>query len=136
MAHPKSSLDGLPPAWQLAITAHELQTTTLPLKPRKGSGPQEWEDSSLYLHSSELRVLIARIKGERIRRGLSLRDVARLTNQAHTAISRLESGQYPNPTLDTLYRYASALGMRITVTAKPLATDRSIDGDGKRTSGS
>jgi transcriptional regulator with XRE-family HTH domain len=71
-----------------------------------------------------LRTLIQRLKHERLRRGLSLADVARVTGQARSAISRLENGLYTNPTLDTVYRYASALGMRIALSAEPLPVAR------------
>ena len=59
-----------------------------------------------------------------------------MTDQARSAISRLENGQYPNPTLDTVYRYAFALGMHITLTARPRITDLIADGDRMRHSGS
>ena len=71
MDHPKSSLGRLPPSWQAAIQAHEIQTSTVPMERRKESGRQVLEDSEPHLHSSELHALIARLKRERIRRGLS-----------------------------------------------------------------
>jgi transcriptional regulator with XRE-family HTH domain len=103
---------------------------------RKESRRQTVEDLEPHLHSLELRVLIALLKRERIRQGLSLRDVARVTDQARSAISRLENGQYPNPTLDTVYRYALALGMHITLTAEPRLTESIADSDTTRDSGS
>ena len=121
MDHPKSSLGRLSPSWQAAIRDHEIQTRILPMEWRKESARHKLEDSAPYLHSSELQALIAQLKRERMRRGLSMGDVARLTDQARSAISRLENGQYPNPTLDTVYRYAVALGMHITLVAKPLS---------------
>jgi transcriptional regulator with XRE-family HTH domain len=93
-------------------------------------------DSEPHLHSSELHALIVRLKRERIRRGLSLRDVARVTDQARSAISRLENGQYPNPTLDTVYRYALAVGMKIRLTAEPGINHLIADRDRMRDSGS
>jgi transcriptional regulator with XRE-family HTH domain len=66
-----------------------------------------------YEHTADLRALIVRLKGERLRQGLSLGDVARQTTQARSAISRLETGEYVNPTLHTLYRYARALGWQV-----------------------
>jgi transcriptional regulator with XRE-family HTH domain len=74
-------------------------------------------------HGSELRSLIARLKRERIRKELSLGDIARLTRVARSAISRLESGEYVNPTLHTVYRYARALGWHIRLSAEPVAAD-------------
>jgi transcriptional regulator with XRE-family HTH domain len=37
------------------------------------------------------------------------------------ALSRLENGHTPNPTLDTLLRYAAALGKRLVLTAEEVA---------------
>jgi transcriptional regulator with XRE-family HTH domain len=34
------------------------------------------------------------------------------------ALSRLESGHTPNPTLDTLWRFAAALGKRLVLTGE------------------
>lgn len=56
---------------------------------------------------------ISSLKQERLRAGLSLADVARSSGMDRAALSRLENGLQPNPTLDTLYRYAAALGKRI-----------------------
>ena len=67
---------------------------------------QDGVDPNPFAHSVELQALIARLKHERIRRGWSQGHVARLTDQARSAISRLENGQYHNPTFDTVYRYA------------------------------
>ena len=45
--------------------------------------------------------------------GLSLADVTQRSGIDAPALSRLENGQNPNPTLATLSRYAHALGKRI-----------------------
>jgi hypothetical protein len=45
--------------------------------------------------------------------GLSLADVTARSGIDAPALSRLENGQNPNPTLATLARYARALGKRI-----------------------
>jgi hypothetical protein len=88
MHDPKEALLGrLPPSWQAAIQAHEIQMNTVPAERRMESGRQVLDDSKPHLHSSELSALIARLKRERIRRGLSLRDVAGVTDQARSAIS-------------------------------------------------
>ena len=44
--------------------------------------------------------------------GLSLADVAEKSGIDKGALSRIESGQHPNPTVSTLCRYAFALGKR------------------------
>jgi transcriptional regulator with XRE-family HTH domain len=74
-----------------------------------------------YDHSFELRALIDRLKSERAHKGLSLGEVARMTEVARSALSRLESGEYRNPTLHTLFRYAHALGCHIELSARPLS---------------
>jgi len=40
------------------------------------------------------------------------------------ALSRLENGHTPNLTLDTLQRYAAALGNRLVLTAEDVAATR------------
>ena len=57
-----------------------------------------------------LQALLYRLKRERETAGLSLADVAERTGMDRAAISRLENGHQPNPTVDTLSRYAAALG--------------------------
>ncbi len=59
--------------------------------------------------------LILALKEERKRKNLSLKDVAaRMGSKADApAVSRLENGGNDNPTVNTLARYARALGKRI-----------------------
>jgi len=47
--------------------------------------------------------------------GLSLSRLAELSGIDKAALSRLESGRHSNPTLDTLARYARAVGKRLMV---------------------
>jgi transcriptional regulator with XRE-family HTH domain len=47
------------------------------------------------------------------RQGVSLTDVANRSGMDRAAISRLENGVCLNPTVDTLYRYAHAVGADI-----------------------
>lgn len=63
-----------------------------------------------------LRDLATRFRHERERAGLSLAEVAERAGMDPAALSRLESGKNPNPTLDTLYRVAAALGKTIRCT--------------------
>jgi len=67
--------------------------------------------------------LIDRLKRERTIKGMSLGAIARQTQQARSALSRLESGEYTNPTLHTLFRYAHALGWHIELVARPLSDE-------------
>jgi len=57
--------------------------------------------------------MLAALKKCRERRGLSLTDAANRSGMDRAAISRLENGVYVNPTVDTLYRYAQAIGVEI-----------------------
>ena len=61
----------------------------------------------------ELRAMLGTLKKHRERQGLSLADVAKRSGMDRSAISRLENGVYLNPTVDTLYRYAQAVGADI-----------------------
>jgi DNA-binding XRE family transcriptional regulator len=49
-------------------------------------------------------------------KGLSLADVMRLSGMDRSAVSKLETGQRPNPTVETLMRYADAVGKRLVLT--------------------
>jgi len=57
--------------------------------------------------------LIAALRAERERQGLSLGDVAGRSGMDRAAIHKLEIGLNKNPTAETLTRYAEALGKRI-----------------------
>jgi transcriptional regulator with XRE-family HTH domain len=64
----------------------------------------------------ELDELCAQLKAAREAKGLSLADVTELTGMDRSAISKLETGQRANPTVETLVRYAEAVGKRVMVT--------------------
>jgi len=59
------------------------------------------------------RDLIATLRAERERQGLSLTEIAERTGIDRAAIHKLEIGLNKNPTCATLARYADALGARI-----------------------
>lgn len=61
-----------------------------------------------------LRQVVTLLKAAREEAGLSLADVARRSGIGKAALSRLENGQQINPTLNTLYRYAAAVGKQVT----------------------
>jgi DNA-binding XRE family transcriptional regulator len=63
----------------------------------------------------ELDGLLRELKAAREARGLTLADVTRLTGMDRSALSKLENGQRPNPTVETLVRYAEAVGKRVIV---------------------
>jgi DNA-binding Xre family transcriptional regulator len=70
-------------------------------------GPMTMAD---YLQRKQL---FHTLKQEREKAGLSLTDLAERTGIDKAYLSRLENGQQENTTLETLYRYAAALGKEI-----------------------
>ena len=63
----------------------------------------------------QLQELLKQLRQARKRRGLSLSELTELTGMDRSALSKLERGQRPNPTMDTLLRYADAVGKRLVV---------------------
>jgi DNA-binding XRE family transcriptional regulator len=63
----------------------------------------------------QLAELLRQLKAAREDRGLSLAELTELTGMDRSALSKLETGQRPNPTLETLVRYAEAVGKRLVV---------------------
>jgi DNA-binding XRE family transcriptional regulator len=59
--------------------------------------------------------LLKQLKAAREDQGLSLADLTELTGMDRSALSKLETGQRPNPTVETLVRYAEAVGKRLVV---------------------
>lgn len=62
-----------------------------------------------------LRDVVAALKAERLRLGLSLTEVGRRSGIGKANLSRLENERDPNPTIDTLMRYAAALDREIRI---------------------
>ncbi len=63
----------------------------------------------------QLEKLFTQLKAAREAKGLSLADLTELTGMDRSALSKLETGQRANPTVETLVRYAEAVGMRLVV---------------------
>jgi DNA-binding phage protein len=63
----------------------------------------------------DLRALLGELRKAREAQGLSLSDVQRATGIDPSALCRIESGENGNPTVNTLIRYARAIGRRINV---------------------
>lgn len=63
----------------------------------------------------QLDELVAQLKAAREAQGLSLADLTQRTGMDRSALSKLETGHRPNPTLETLARYAEAVGKRLVV---------------------
>jgi transcriptional regulator with XRE-family HTH domain len=55
---------------------------------------------------------------------LALADASARCGIDQPALSRLENGHTPNPALDTLWRYAAALGKRLVLTAEEVTETR------------
>ena len=63
----------------------------------------------------QLQELLLQLKAAREAKGLSLADLTDLTGMDRSALSKLETGQRANPTVETLVRYAEAVGKRLVV---------------------
>jgi ribosome-binding protein aMBF1 (putative translation factor) len=63
----------------------------------------------------DLRALVGELRKAREAQGLSLADVQESTGIDRSALCRIESGENGNPTINTLIRYARAIGRRINV---------------------
>jgi len=74
------------------------------------------------------RRFVMSLRREREQLGLSLNDVAERAGIDKGALSRLENGQQLNPTVNTLARYARALGKCLTWGLTDSAEDPYVDG--------
>jgi DNA-binding XRE family transcriptional regulator len=63
----------------------------------------------------QLYELLQQLKAAREAKGLSLADLTELTGMDRSALSKLETGHRANPTVETLVRYAAAVGKRLVV---------------------
>ena len=72
----------------------------------------------------QLDELLAQLKAAREAKGLSLADITEITGMDRSALSKLETGQRPNPTVETLVRYAEAVGKRLVVTLADVGSSR------------
>jgi DNA-binding XRE family transcriptional regulator len=72
----------------------------------------------------ELRLALHELKKTREAAGLSLADVAERSGIDKAALSRLENGIHDNPTVETLMRYAAAVGKKLSFTLQDLAPAR------------
>ena len=67
---------------------------------------------------ARLREAVATLKATRVSMGLSLREIGDRTGIGKANLSRLENAPNPNPTIETLSRYAEALGKDIDIVVK------------------
>jgi len=68
---------------------------------------------------AELRTVFTALKAEREAQGLSLADMSERTGLTREAISKLENLVRGNPTLETVERYATALGKHVVLQLVP-----------------
>src|SRR5437588_7467949 len=73
---------------------------------------------------SPAQELLRCLKASREAAGLTLADVSARCGIDQPALSRLENGHTQNPTLDTLWRYAAAVGKRLVLTAEDIQDTR------------
>ena len=62
-----------------------------------------------------LKHVVSALKEERQRQGISLAELNKRTGIDRGSLSKLENAEDPNVTMNTLVRYAEAIGMNITV---------------------
>ena len=62
-----------------------------------------------------VKVLIHELKQARAAAGLTLAALSKRTGMDQATLSRLENGRQPNPTVDTLWRYARAVGRQLVL---------------------
>ena len=62
-----------------------------------------------------LRVLLADLVAARTAAGMTQHEVATRMWTTKSAVSRLERGRYARPTLDTIEKYALAVGARVEI---------------------
>ena len=78
----------------------------------------EYEGPVQAAHSWEVRRVMARLKAQRERQGLTIAQLAERSGVDKGAISKLETGRQINPTVDTLCRIAAGLGIKIGLTVQ------------------
>ena len=93
---------------------------------------REGVNFDLHGEYRELRPFVEEIKRAREAAGLTLAEVSRRCGIDQPALSRLENGHNKNPTLDTLWRYAAAVGRRLVLTTEAIRDTRPAQGKAKR----
>lgn len=76
-----------------------------------------YDSSQAALHDA-----VKLLKAERQKKGMSLSDVEERTGIGRPNLSRLENEADANPTIDTLTRYAEALGKRLMIVLADVET--------------
>jgi len=84
----------------------------------------EGENFDLQGEYRDLRPFVEEIKRAREAAGFTLADVSQRCGIDQPALSRLENGHNKNPTLDTLWRYAAAVGRRLVLATEVIHDTR------------
>jgi transcriptional regulator with XRE-family HTH domain len=79
-----------------------------------------------------VRILIHDLKKVRESAGLTLAAVSKRTGMDQATLSRLENGRQPNPTVDTLWRYASAVGRQLVLNHDRISAEKAGNGKARR----
>lgn len=118
MADPRRrTLDDFPPEQRAAIEAIRARNRTPEARAEDARVRQLARvDFPPTAADEEALAALAALRRERERLRLSLADVADRSGIDLATLPELETGRQPNPTLDTLRRYAGALGKRLTWT--------------------
>jgi len=66
-------------------------------------------------HGIAIQHAMSVLKAERVKKGLSLSAMKERTGIERSTLSRLENNEVANPTIDTLTRYADAVGKKVFV---------------------
>jgi DNA-binding XRE family transcriptional regulator len=67
------------------------------------------------LKDRTLQTLVTDLVAARVAAGMTQQQVAQLMWTRRSAVCRLESGRYARPTLDTIQKYALAVGARVEI---------------------
>jgi DNA-binding Xre family transcriptional regulator len=119
--HPRTrrALEALPLEAQLAAEAAIARSASRRATP-EGQAQQEEvirkvrEEFPPLAVDPELASTLTALRAERERQGLSLSDVSERSGIDRATISKLETGEVPNPTVSTLRALARALNKRLS----------------------
>ena len=75
----------------------------------------DYDERSRHGDVMALLSTVATLKQERERHGLTLAEVSARSGLDKGMLSRLENGKILNPTITTLWRYAGAIGSRVSL---------------------
>jgi ribosome-binding protein aMBF1 (putative translation factor) len=114
----------LPPDVRARMAARRAESETPESQARHAEDVARLQDEFPPLQpDGALWEVLASLRLERERQGLTLSDVSARTKIDPTTISKLEHGRLPNPTYSTMRAYARALGLRLGWTLEPIPAD-------------